>query len=194
MLSSILSRPTTAKLILVVFTAAQMLGWITYAQAHEPAVLAATPQAPPLPKSPPAVRRALREFDRFLDHHALLEKQLRLDPPLTANQGFLEKNPELRNFLRANPSVIEGLQTYPLYFLNRALLRQAGIPVSFAELARFKDLFQQQEKLRQQLTQHPEWIRDPGFLETHAALRDFLVQHPELARAFLPPPNPPKPQ
>jgi hypothetical protein len=194
MLSSLLSRPTTAKLFMAVFTAAQMLGWITCAQAQEPAVSAAPAQVPPLPKAPPEVRRALREFDRFLDHHALLENRLRIDPPLTANKAFLDKNPELRDFLQANPGVMDGLKTYPLYFLNRALLLQANVPLSFSQLAPFKDLFQADRKLEQELTRSPQSIRDPVFVGNHAALGDFFLQHPDLAQVFQPPPVPPKPQ
>jgi hypothetical protein len=179
---------------MAVFMAVQILGWITYAHAGEPAGSTAPPTTPPLPISRPAVRRALREFDRFLDHHPLLEDQLRVNPQLSTNQAFLKENPELRDFLRANPKVAEGLKIYPRYFLNRALLRQASAPVSFRELALFRDLFQQQPKLEQELTENPELIRDPVFLESHPALRDFLVQHPVLARVFLPPSVPPEPQ
>jgi hypothetical protein len=164
---------------------AQMLGWITYAQAGEPVTSAASPPAPP-PNSLSAVQRALREFDRFLDHHPLLENQLRVNPQLTTNREFLASNTELSDFLRANPNVVPGLKTYPRYFLNRALLRQASAPLQFSEFAPFRDLFQRQPKLEQELTANPELIRDPAFLESHPALRDVLVQHEPLGRVFLP--------
>jgi hypothetical protein len=174
------------KLTLAVLLAAQMPGWGTSVRASEPVGSATPPTAPPLTDSRPAVRRALREFDRFLDHHPLLEDRLRLDLQLAANQAFLEQNPELSDFLRANPNVAEGLKTYPRYFLNRALMRQASAPVSFRELAPFKDLFQEQPKLEQELKENPDSIRDPVFLESHPALRDFLVQHAALGQVFLP--------
>lgn len=187
MLAFLLSRSITAKLATAVFIAAQILGLITYARAGEPAESAA-----PTPTSLPVVQRALREFDRFLDHHPLLENQLRLDAQLTASRGFLRMHPELREFLRANPNVGEGLKVYPRYFLNRALLRQASAPLSFTELAPFKDLFREQPALERELTATPESIRDPAFLESHATLRDCLVRHPALARVFLPAAVPPK--
>jgi hypothetical protein len=186
MFYGLLSRLSAAKLTISFLMVAQMLGWITYARAEEPAGLATT--APPQTASRPEVRRALREFDRFLDHHPLFEDRLRLDPKLSTDKVFLGENPELSDFLRANPNVTEGLKIYPRYYLNRALLRQASAPVSFHEIATFKDLFQQQPKLEQELTEKPELIRDPAYLESHAILRDFLVQHPALARVFLPPP------
>jgi hypothetical protein len=137
------------------------------------------------------VRRALREFDRFLDHHPLLEDRLRLDPKLTTDNSFMKENPELGIFLKANPNIAEGLTIYPRYYINRALLRQANAPVPFRELAPFKELFQQHPDLEKELTKNPELIRDPAFLDSHAALRDFLVQHPTLAQVFLPSTVPP---
>jgi len=191
MFSSLLTRPTILKLTATVFIAAQLLGWITSARAVEPPGATALPPSAPPPIFRPAVRRALREYDRFLDHHPLLEEQLRLDPPLAASPAFVDQNPELGDFLRANPFVAEGLKIYPRYYLNRALLHQASAPVSFADLTPFKTLFQQQPGLEQLLTKNPELIRDAGFLGSHAALYDFLIQHPPLARVFLPSPATP---
>jgi hypothetical protein len=44
-------------------------------------------------------RRELAEMDRFLDGHPEVAEQLRKDPSLINNQDFLEKHPELREFL-----------------------------------------------------------------------------------------------
>jgi hypothetical protein len=186
MLASILPRLTIARLTMGVLAAAPMPGWVAFARASEPVGLAAPPAAPPLADSRPAVRRALREFDRFLDHHPLLEDRLRLDSQLTTSKAFLDQNPELSDFLRANPNVAEGLKVYTRYFLNRALMRQASAPVSFHDLAPFKDLFQEQPKLEQELRENPESIRDPVYLDLHPELRAFLVRYPALGGVFLP--------
>lgn len=181
MFQSTLSRPVFSKLMVAVFVALRLPTGASDAHAGElPAPVAPTPH--PLT----AARNALREFDRFLDHHPVLEERLRLDPPLTANSAFLKENPVLHNFLRANPEVEAGLGIYPRYYLNRALLRQACAPLSFHELAPLKPLFEQQPELEQALTENPELIRDPGFLDSHPSLRECLVRHAGLARVFLP--------
>ena len=185
MLPVMLSRPIILKFAAAVFMAGQMLGWITYARAGE-APASPAPSPSPLPNSLPMVQRGLREFDRFLDHHPLLEDQLRLNPALTTDRSFLEKTPELRDFVRANPIVAEGLRVYPRYFLNRALLREADAPLSFTELAPFRDLFQRLPKLEQELTRNPELVRDSTFLESHAELQECFIQHPALGRVFAP--------
>jgi len=186
MFRSLLARPMILKFTYAVLTAAQMLGWITYARGGESSAPAAPSAIPPQTNSLPAVRRALREFDRFLDHHPLLETRLRLNSRLIANKDCLEKNPELTDFLQANPDVAVGLRIYPRYFINRALLQQANAPLSFRELAPLRDLFQEQPKLEQALLENPELIRDPAFLASQGSLRECLARHPALARVFLP--------
>jgi hypothetical protein len=191
MFRSLFARPMIARLTMTVLLAAQTLGWITFAQGNE-----TTPPPPPvpvLPNSLSAKRRALREFDRFLDHHPLLEDQLRIDPDLITDKAFLEKTPGLLGFLKENRNVVDGLKLYPRYFLNRAFLRQASAPISFSSLAAFRDLFQQQPTLERALTANPELIRDPAFVKSNAALRDFFAAHPGLAKVFLPSSVPPHP-
>ena len=187
MLAFLMTRLPINRLAMAVFMAAQALGFVVFARASEPLTAAEPAPVPAAPNPRVEVQRALREFDRFLDHHPLLEEQLRLDSTLTGGRSFLERNPELRDFLRANPKVTEGLTVYPRYFLNRALLRQASAPLSFAELAPFKELFSGHPELERQLLKNPEQIRDSAFLDSHAALQECLVLHPALARVFLSP-------
>jgi hypothetical protein len=186
MLHDLLYRPHLVKFTMAMFFAAQMLGWITYAQATEGSAPAASAPPLPPPNSLTAVRRSLREFDRFLDHHPLLENKLRRDPSLTSDKSFQAKNPDLQTFLAANPNVVSGLRIYPRYFLTRALLREANTPMAFGELSPLRDVFVQDPALEHALAENPALIRDPAFLHSHQALADVLGGHPELARVFLP--------
>lgn len=161
-----------------------------------PATASATMPAPANESATAAVaakRSALREYDRFLDHHPLLEDELRLDPSLTLNSAFLTKTPELRGFMRSNPRVADGLALYPRYYLNRALLRQASAPLAYAELSPLWDLFVQDIRLEKELKTNPELIRDPTFLDVRPALHECLTTHAALARVFLPSPSLPNP-
>ena len=181
MCSFLLTRPQFAKLVSVAIMAAQLLGWITPARASE---------VPPPPAPMTVVRRSLREFDRFLDHHPLVEDDLRLDPALTGDNIYLKKHLELRDFLAANPEVIRGLKHYPRYFLYRALLRQANAPLRYSEITQLRAVLDEHAALERALAENPEAIRDPAFLREHPLLRDFLDQHAELGQVFLPCPEP----
>lgn len=133
--------------------------------------------------------RALRELDRFLDHHPLLENDLRLDPKLVADRHFLEKNSELKSFLADNPGVIGALQMEPRHLLHRALIRQASVPLRYAELAQFDPFLAAQPAIERDIAENPARIHDRDYLNLHPALVDFLAQHPLLGRVFQPEPS-----
>jgi hypothetical protein len=131
----------------------------------------------------------LREFDRFLDHHPLIEDELRLNPSSLANGEYLEKNAELRSFLETTPNALLAVRHYPHYFVFRALLRQAGAPLKYSEIAQLREFFERHAELERDLAQRPELIRDLPFLNAHHSFRQFLAEHPPLNRVFLPPPD-----
>jgi hypothetical protein len=128
----------------------------------------------------------LRELDRFLDHHPLIESDLRVDPSLLENQGYLKKNPALHQFLLTNPELGAALQTVPRHFLHRALRREANVPIKWSEVAQLDAFLDQHPAIEQQLVRRPALILKPDFLAAETQLREFLVQHDALARGFLP--------
>jgi hypothetical protein len=92
----------------------------------------------------------------------------------------------LREFLAGNPAAVSALALEPRHFLRRALMLQASAPIRWAEIAQLDLLFDPQPELERELERRPELIHDAEFLRTHVILREFLVQHPSLARVFLP--------
>lgn len=153
-------------------------------RAAEPAPAASMPSPADLPAV--QARRALREFDRFLDHHPLLEDELRLDPRLLTKPAYLEANPALREFLVANREVVPAVKRWPRYYLHRALLRQANAPLARPDLLPLDGLFDRHPAIEQQLARAPAAIRDVNFLRANPPLNEFLGQHPTLARVFPP--------
>jgi hypothetical protein len=133
--------------------------------------------------------RLLRELDQFLDHHPLLENDLRRDPKLVADPHYLEKNSELQGFLAASPDVIRALQMEPRHFLHRALIREANAPLKYAEVAQLDPFFAAQPAIEREIVENPARIRDRDYLNLHPVLGDLLVQHPLLNRVFQPKPS-----
>jgi hypothetical protein len=133
--------------------------------------------------------RLLRELDRFLDHHPLLENDLRLDTSLSADRHFLCENPDLRNFLTINPDIVRALEMEPLHLLHRALIREANAPLKYSEVAQLDPLFSANPVIERDLIEKPERIRDRDYLNLHPLLGDFLSQHPLLSRVFQPEPT-----
>jgi hypothetical protein len=147
----------------------------------------------PTPPPPAAItdqRQAayelLRELDRFLDHHPLIENDLRVRPSLLENAAYLGKNPALRQFVAVNPDVGTALKSTPRHLLHRALLREANVPLKWSEVAQLDAFLNQYPAIEQQLVRSPALIRASQFLEARPRLREFLEQNAALARGFLP--------
>jgi hypothetical protein len=60
----------------------------------------------------------LAAFDKFMDQHEALEKQVRKDPTLLTNADFLAKNPDLKNFLAAHPNMQQEINEHPRVFMR----------------------------------------------------------------------------
>ena len=176
-------RPSFARVGLLALGFAQ--GFIAQAEASD-----ATPSSPPPTAAITDQRRAsfqlLRELDRFLDHHPLVEGDLRPDPALLESAPYLERHPALRQFLDANPAVSATLKSEPRHLLHRALRREANVPLKWSEVVQLDAFLNRSPAVERQLTGNPALIRATGFLATRPQLREFLAQNAALARGFLP--------
>jgi len=63
-------------------------------------------------------RRELATFDRFLDHHPNVARDLNQRPWLVNNRDYMEDHPDLREFLRNHPEVREELRENPRAFMR----------------------------------------------------------------------------
>ena len=176
-------RPNFARLALFALGIAP--GFVSRIEAGDESL-----PGPPPPAAITDQRRAafqvLRELDRFLDHHPLIESDLRMDSSLLESAAYLERHPALRQFLAANPEVSPILKTEPRHLLHRALLREANVPLKWSEVAQLDTFFDQYPAIEQQLVRDPALIRASQFLVARPRLREFLEQSAALARGFLP--------
>ena len=60
----------------------------------------------------------LAAFDDYMDKHSDLEKQVRKNPSLLTNADFLAKNPDLKTFLAAHPSMQQEINEQPRVFMK----------------------------------------------------------------------------
>jgi hypothetical protein len=60
----------------------------------------------------------LSAFDEFMDKHSDLEKQVHKNPALLTNADFLAKNPDLKTFLAAHPSIQHEITENPRVFMK----------------------------------------------------------------------------
>jgi hypothetical protein len=75
----------------------------------------------------PAVVRAdnsitpgeVASFDRFLDQHPQIERDLRANPGLVDDPAYMKQHPELREYLQKHPAVRQDLRQHPREFMKR---------------------------------------------------------------------------
>ena len=132
------------------------------------------------------VHRQLCQLDRFLDHHPLIENDLRLTPSLATDNAYLGSNPALQHFLTADPEVIGSLQSEARHLLHRALIRESNTPIQETDVAQLDPLFAEQPAIERQLVEDPARIRDSTYVALHPELGAFLEGHPFLKHVFQP--------
>lgn len=75
--------------------------------------------AVPVDQEPDTTRQEVQSFDRFLDSHPQIERDLRQNPSLVNDPAYRTAHPELGEFLQSHPRVREELRENPKRFMQR---------------------------------------------------------------------------
>ncbi|MGH9733774.1 MAG: hypothetical protein ACRD8A_04190 [Candidatus Acidiferrales bacterium] len=155
-----------------------------------PANGAATSQRAP---ETDATREQLANFDRFLDTHPVLERELGSNPSLVNDPSYVQREPDLQIFLSHHPGVKAHLERNPQYLAQRvdfaeenATAHGARPDPSFdqAEAGDMREFLGSHDDIKQVLAQNPALIDDSTFLGSHIALKIFLNEHPRARSVF----------
>src|SRR5438105_10133644 len=137
-----------------------------------PVVAQQVPQQTP---NPDITRQELANFDRFLDTHPEIAKQLQANPSLINNAEWMENHPDLRAFLASHPGVREEIQETPRFFMQRERRfdnneTRPGNPnsdITRHELANFDRFLDTHPEVAKQLQANPSLINNPEWVENH---------------------------
>jgi len=128
-------------------------------------------------------RQELKNFDRFLDAHPAIEKDLQKNPALVQDSAYLAAHPQLKEFLENHPGVREEIRENPNAFMNRERhFEQSGRDISREELKTFDGFLDQHPAINAELAKHPELANDPAYVAKHPELKEFLDSHPNIRR------------
>lgn len=134
-----------------------------------------------------ANREELANFDRFLDSHPILERELESNPSLVNDANYVQSEPDLQIFLSHHPNVKAEVQRDPSYLqrhknpdLSTAnpSRYQGGSGVTSADTQRLDQFLDTHRDVALQLKQNPALIDDSTFLGQHADLQAFLNSNP----------------
>jgi GrpB-like predicted nucleotidyltransferase (UPF0157 family) len=139
-------------------------------------------------------RSELSNMDRFMDSHPEIAAQLRKDPSLVNNKEFVENHPALRQFLAEHPGVREEYKENPNAFMHqeRQFDRREDFrdrDVTRGELANMDRFMDSHPEIAEQLRKDPSLVNNKEFVENHAALRQFLIEHPGVREEYKENPN-----
>lgn len=156
------------------------------------------PKATATPSDAPetdASREELANFDRFLDSHPILERELGSNPSLVNDPNYVQREPDLQIFLSHHPNVKLELEKDPQYLArhrdlaennaaNRAKLDSSS-NVEQAQAEQMNGFLRAHSEIEQLLQQNPALINDSTFLGAHADLQRFVSQHPRARDEFV---------
>lgn len=151
-----------------------VMGMTGAARAQEPA---SAPQA----NDRDINRTELNTYDKFMDGHPRLERQVARNPSLATDPNFIQQHPAYGQFLQNHPGVKEEIGENPKQFLNheRAFERRGG-DVSRAEAASFDRYLDAHPDVARQLRKNPSLVDDKQFVQQHPELGEYLQNHPRV--------------
>jgi hypothetical protein len=147
-------------------------GWLTFSALAISCSLATPAKAQstkPLPDTD-TTRQELASFDQFLDSHRETAEQLRKDPSLVNNEGFLKSHPALQTYLQQHPPVREEIKESPETFMrneNRFDRRPeytCDRDTTRRELANFDQFLDSHRETAEQLRKDPSLVNNEQFV------------------------------
>lgn len=151
---------------------------------------AAASQRPP---ETDATREDLANFDRFLDTHPVLERELGSNPSLVNDPTYVQREPDLQIFLNHHPAVKAHLERNPQYLAQRADFAEENAAARGSrpdrsldqeEAGDMREFLVSHDDIKQLLAQNPALIDDSTFLDSHVTLKTFLNEHPRARSVF----------
>jgi phage-related protein len=127
---------------------------------------------------------AVQRFDRFLDDHPWVARDLQRDPTLANDDRYLDDHRSLREFLAKYPGVRRELRQDPYAVLrreHRVEREQRGArEITRDEMQRFDRFLRDHPGVAHELRDDPSLVNSRGYLGDHPGFRDFLHDHPAI--------------
>ncbi len=122
-------------------------------------------------------------FDRYLDSHPKVARELVRDPQLVNSPQFLAAHPGLQAFLASHPGVREEIHESPGQFMYREGRYEwhgdKGYGTTPGQVARFDEGYlDKHPEVAEALAKDPRLIDNQQFVAGHPGLHEYLENHP----------------
>jgi hypothetical protein len=130
-------------------------------------------------------RRDVASFGRFLDDHREIGEQVRKDPSLLDNRGFVDSHPALQTYLQNDPGVRDQLRQNPNAFMQQVDAynhdQNAGNRDPMHDhMAAFGGFLGSHSDIQRDLSRDPSVVKDHEYVQDHAELNAYLTAHPDV--------------
>jgi hypothetical protein len=130
-----------------------------------------------------ASRSELQHFNEFLDSHREIAEQVRKNPSLMNNEGFVENHPALLTYLQEHPGARQEIRQNPNSFMqaeNNFDRREDGRDndANRAEHERFDRFLDSHREIAEQVRKNPSLVDNEEFSRNHPELQAYLQEHP----------------
>ncbi len=126
----------------------------------------------------------VRAFDRFLDDHPWVERDLQRDPALVNDPRYIDDHRSLADFLGDHPDVRRELRRDPYAMLRRQhrieRAERRGREISRQDLDRFDRFLRDHPAVAHDLRSDPSLVNSRRYLADHPSFQDFLRDHPDI--------------
>jgi dsDNA-binding SOS-regulon protein len=146
-----------------------------------------------------AGRSELQRFNEFLDSHHEIAEQVRKNPSLMNNEGFVENHPALLTYLQEHPEARQQIRQNPNSFMQaennfdrredmrdndaNRFERRADARDNDAnreEHERFDRFLDGHREIAEQVRKNPSLVNNEEFSKNHPELQAYLKEHPEV--------------
>jgi hypothetical protein len=128
-------------------------------------------------------RRAVANFDQFLDSHRETAEQLRRDPSQINNDEFVKSHPALQAYLQQHPEVRQDVTQNPNAFMQQEARYDRsdnGMDRDSDSRRQFGEFLGNHADVSRQLSENPSLAKSHEYMDNHPELRDYLNSHPDV--------------
>jgi hypothetical protein len=132
-------------------------------------------------------RRDVAEMNHFLDEHPEIAQQLRKDPSLIDNRGWVSDHPALQQYLQAHPQISATFRANPNLFMRdeeRYDRETSDRNISRRDIVEMDHFLDSHPEIAEQLKKDPSLIDNKQWVANHPALQEYLKTHIDVSAAF----------
>lgn len=124
-------------------------------------------------------RTELTNLDRYLDRNPQVANDLKQNPSLINDPAYLQGHPSLQTFLSKHPGVSEEAKENPNQLVHREQrFDNSGRDLTRRQDASFDNFLDSHGSVARELRRNPALANDPNYLAKHPGLQQYLTEHP----------------